>query len=109
MQIRSSLLQELQTYQKVEVGSGTQVFQAVNKLVQGTWNKDVVGLGNDAQGLTHKTISVQKVWRIEAPSLFHKYRRRLQEICLEASVNSIPLVKDLEGKKQIMTTELSKY
>lgn len=49
---------------------------AIDKLVQRTWNEDLVGVGRDAKGidqLVYKKLQVIKVERVENAPLFEKY------------------------------------
>lgn len=50
--------------------------KAIEKLVQNTWRKDLVGIGRDATGLDsleYNRIIVTKIERVENPKLFQKY------------------------------------
>ena len=50
--------------------------KAIEDLVQNTWRRDLVGIGNDAAGLDsleYNGIIVTKIERVENPKLFHKY------------------------------------
>lgn len=52
---------------------------AVRSLVYGTWDKQAVGQGRDAVGLSHSSIKIYSVERIENLELFAKYAIKRQE------------------------------
>lgn len=52
---------------------------AVRSLVHSTWQKEYVGQGRDAVGLTHTSIKIHSVERIENLELFAKYALKRQE------------------------------
>jgi hypothetical protein len=65
-----------------------------------------VGFGNDAAGLKHKTIDVKNISRVENPKLFHKYRMKLNELCLSAATTPFPLVTAID-KNEVKTRTLN--
>ncbi|XP_061164241.1 uncharacterized protein LOC133173270 isoform X2 [Saccostrea echinata] len=52
---------------------------AVRSLVHSTWQKENVGQGRDAVGLSHTSLKIHKVERIENLGLFAKYAIKRQE------------------------------
>ncbi|KAK3577718.1 hypothetical protein CHS0354_002931 [Potamilus streckersoni] len=55
-------------------------FQEIVKLVDDTWQSDLVGKGNDAVNLRHTQIKVLKVKRVENLDLYELYFKKRQEI-----------------------------
>jgi hypothetical protein len=53
--------------------------KAVRSLVHSTWKKEHVGQGRDAVGLSHTSIKIHNVERIENLELFAKYALKRQE------------------------------
>ncbi|XP_062622275.1 uncharacterized protein LOC134283813 [Saccostrea cucullata] len=55
-------------------------FNAIRKLVEKTFNPELVGQGADARNLSHKKIHVQKVELIENIDLYQEYSRKRRKM-----------------------------
>ncbi|XP_005112055.1 uncharacterized protein LOC101851461 [Aplysia californica] len=111
-----------QASKKVNVGKQTS--KAIQDMIQKLFNERNVGTGSDAQGLSHKSIKVIKIKRLENCDLFAKYafqRRRLLmrkanegHACsdirkLKSAIESLTSssgVASTENLESFMTTEL---
>jgi hypothetical protein len=82
------------------------VYAEIKRLVMDTWESSKVGFGNDAAGLKHKTIDVKNISRVENPKLFHKYRTKVNELCLSAATTAFPLVTAID-KNEVKTRTLN--
>lgn len=83
---------------------GDAVYREVEKLVVGTWDKDKVGHGRDAQNLGHRSIAVRSISLIENPSLFAEYTERKKRLCRIAGVNQLPpRISGLKGEREVVT------
>ena len=71
----------LDRHKRVSVDSKTK--KAIIDLVMGTWKTDLVGQGADAVYLSHSTIRIKKIERLEWPQLYVKYFQKRAEICLK--------------------------
>ncbi|XP_063409299.1 uncharacterized protein LOC134692726 isoform X2 [Mytilus trossulus] len=61
------------TAKKVTIERDENMFKFIEQLVMKTWDKAKVGQGADAKNLTHSSIQVTKIQRIENYGLFDKY------------------------------------
>ncbi|XP_076447140.1 uncharacterized protein LOC143284319 [Babylonia areolata] len=97
-------------YKLVEVSEGERT--AIENLVRGTWQPDLVAAGTDAAGLRHRSIDVIKVQRVENPSLYENYHNRRTSLQRETSesgqpckpVGSIPVSSGPVLSTALMTT-----
>ncbi|KAK3607032.1 hypothetical protein CHS0354_020462 [Potamilus streckersoni] len=55
-------------------------FQEIVKLVNDTWQRHLIGKGNDAIGLQHTGIQVSKIKRVENLDLYESYFKKRQDI-----------------------------
>ena len=67
-------------YEKVPIDLTKTVALCIVKLINETWRRNTIGLGNDACGLRHTDIKVKSINRIENPSLFLKYIQSLNHL-----------------------------
>ena len=63
---------------------------AIKKLVEVSWDYDLVGYGADAKHLKHKAIEVTKVVQIESTSLYKEYEQQRKDFCKRAAAKSFP-------------------
>ena len=77
---------------------------AITKLVQQSWDKDLVGVGADAKNLKHKAIEVKKVVQIESTSLYIEYEQQRKDFCKRAATKTFPKVTCDPGEKEIQTS-----
>ncbi|KAI8779994.1 tankyrase [Biomphalaria glabrata] len=97
--------EDLVNFTIVDVDDATE--DAIRKLVSGTWDKDLVGKGDDGRNLNQTAITVLNVKRIENPSLFSKYNAKRKEILLSRFSGVAPDVASLAGSRGgISTTQL---
>ncbi|CAL1535018.1 unnamed protein product [Lymnaea stagnalis] len=84
--------------------------KAIEKLINATWEQELVGKGADAKGLNHNRIKVLSVQRVENPALFNRYqdqRKLLLEKMIRGGEPSRPIgyIKgtkgDLETTKEL--------
>lgn len=77
-------------------------YQAIDSLVQKTWDTNHAGHGKDAAGLTHKSIKVIKIERLEHPELFIKYCQKRSTRFMEAckTGGNCPSLHKLPGCKR---------
>ncbi|KAH9496785.1 hypothetical protein Btru_009434 [Bulinus truncatus] len=81
--------------------------EAIRKLVDETWDKDLVGKGDDGRNLNQTALSVVNVKRIENPALFSKYNAKRKEILLSRFDCVAPDVGSLTGSRgKVSTTSL---
>jgi len=92
---------------KVELDLSSQIYRDVEQLVVGTFQSQLVGLGNDAVGLSHSGIAVNKIWRVENAKLYHKYRVKVKELCQAAVTQPYPPINGLSGEVEVTTRTLS--
>jgi O-acetyl-ADP-ribose deacetylase (regulator of RNase III) len=74
----------------VELQPSSPVYTEIKRLVTETWENNKVGFGNDAAGLHHRRIDVRKIFRVENPKLYHKYRLKMKAFCLSAATTPFP-------------------
>ena len=76
-----------------------QTHKEIEKLFQETHNSSVVGFGADARGLTHESMKVNEVYRIENPENFANYGQWRKAICTKyLRTGNIPVVQ-LKGDR----------
>lgn len=93
---------------KVELDSSTAIYHDVERLVVDTFQTQLVGAGNDAVGLSHSSIAVNKICRVENAKLYRKYCLKVKEMCRSASTQTYPPVDGLSGEAEVATRMLSK-
>ena len=84
----------------------TKHFQAVKKLVEGSWRYGVVGQGQDAKNLNHQNIQVIKVQRIENPNVWHDYSSKKKKLLANAAWTGCIESLQQHKEKAILTTTL---
>ncbi|KAK2179025.1 hypothetical protein NP493_518g01025 [Ridgeia piscesae] len=77
---------------------------AIKKLVEVSWDYDLVGYGADAKHLKHKAIEVTKVVQIESTSLYKEYEQQRKDFCKRAAAKSFPKVTCDPDEKEIQTS-----
>ena len=90
------------TVQKVPVEKD--LADAIERLVQLTWDHDHVGHGRDAKNLVHKTIKVTKVEQIENAGLYKKYERQRKDFCELIAKKNFPKVSSDDAESDIRTS-----
>jgi hypothetical protein len=90
------------------LNNSSALFLAVKDLVMKTWDPiKAGGLGYDAQGLSHREISVRKIWAVENPQMFHKYVAIKNLFCLQASQTPFPRFAGIDNEEEIATRKLA--
>ncbi|XP_071087203.1 uncharacterized protein [Haliotis cracherodii] len=95
-------------------------YQAIDSLVQKTWDTTHAGHGKDAVGLTHKSIKVKKIERLEHPELFIKYCQKRSTRFMEAcktggncpSLPKLPLTTQYAGPElqcEVYSVEVNEH
>ncbi|KAI0240850.1 hypothetical protein LSAT2_008355, partial [Lamellibrachia satsuma] len=82
------------------------VAKAIEDMVKLTWLQKLVGRGNDANNLTHKTINVTKVEQIENPHLYLTYEHARKAFCSRAVKGSFPKVTSDPCEADVLTSTL---
>jgi len=91
----------------VELRPSAQTYQDVERLVVGTFQSQLVGAGNDALRLSHSSIAVKRIWRVENAKLYHKYRLKLNDMCRAAAAQPYPQINALSGELEVTSRTLS--
>lgn len=84
-----------------------QVKKAVINLINNTWRSDYVGKGSDAVGLSHTSIQVKRVERIESLDLYTKYSNKRAELfrkLVDQGLTSYPSIDKLPNSKGPVAT-----
>lgn len=76
---------------------------AVVDLIAKTWEKDLVGIGNDALGLKHSSLKVINVQRIENPDVYKDYRSGIQSACVEGIKQDFKTITSFNNEREIRT------
>lgn len=75
----------LQFVKRIVCPNRSPEYIAIEKLIQGTWTSNV-GLGHDASGLTHKSIQITQIERIENSNLYQNFMTFRQNLCHQISI-----------------------
>ncbi|XP_046542285.1 uncharacterized protein LOC124252667 [Haliotis rubra] len=93
------------SYYLVKVDKAT--YNAIDTLVQKTWDSTLVGHGKDAANLTHKAIKVTDIERLENPELFKRYCQKRSTRFTDAcryGYNCTPIEKLHNSKGPVLTS-----
>ena len=93
---------EEDTVKTVPVGNA--LADAIEKLVQQSWDSGLVGFGADAKNITHKAIEVTKVEQIENTSLYKEYEQQRKDFCQRAAKKAFPKVTFKSAEKEVQTS-----
>ena len=82
-----------------------QLKEAIKTMVMSTWQTNKVGIGHDADGLSHRTINILKMKQNENHSLYKHYDTMKREHCTKVVQGqmSVASVADLDGGREVMT------
>jgi len=83
------------TPKRSELNIDSDLYVAVNNLVQFTWDK-----------LTQSTIQIIKIWLIENPNLYQKYLTQKRYLYGRACINLFPKIDKLDGECEVQTKGL---
>lgn len=91
-------------YDKYEIND--EYFEAIENLIEKTWNPKFVGHGKDARSLNHSGIKIRKIERIENIELFNNYSSKRGYVIrsmLRKGYTKYPDLGDLTKGGEIMT------
>lgn len=90
---------------KVPLPPQSRLYQQIVKLVEGTWDGTMVGIGFDGTGLGHNKIVVTSIFACKNGALFRQYDTTRKNLCRDASVNQYTAVNGCKGEQEVATRE----
>ena len=102
---RSELVRQSQSHNPCQRSEKIDPSPEIKLLIHDLWNENIVGVGRDASGLTHSSIHVLDVRKIECPIAMEKYAKRKEALSLK--IGTVGPIESYRSKtKPIATTSL---
>ena len=83
-------------YNLVDITLSSGLGRDICKIVQSTWKKNLIMFGQDAKGLTHASMRVTKVQRVENPELWQSYAMKRKHLGSRLSKSGTPSRVDVK-------------